>query len=81
MVNKFLKEAFAILLTVGVSAAHLTAAEPPVIPVGADAYKMWDRWPYQRIGARAYMRRTYDRQGGNHMVRTTSYKRPAPRIR
>jgi len=26
---------------------------------------MWDRWPYQRIGARAYMRSTYDRQGGN----------------
>ncbi len=41
-------------------------AEPPVIPVGLDAYKMWDRWPYQRIGARAYMRSTYDRQGGNH---------------
>jgi len=26
---------------------------------------MWDRWPYQRIGARAYMRSTYDRAGGN----------------
>jgi hypothetical protein len=26
---------------------------------------MWDRWAYQRIGARAYMRSTYDRQGGN----------------
>ena len=25
----------------------------------------WDRWPYQRIGARAYMRSTYDRTGGN----------------
>ena len=41
------------------------AAEPPVIPVGADAYRMWDRWAYQRIGARAYMRSTYDRRGGN----------------
>jgi hypothetical protein len=40
-------------------------AEPPVIPVGLDAYRMWDRWPYQRIGARAYMRSTYDRTGGN----------------
>jgi hypothetical protein len=39
--------------------------EPPVIPVGADAYLMWDRWPYQRIGQRAYMRSTYDRSGGN----------------
>jgi hypothetical protein len=41
------------------------AADAPVIPVGADAYRMWDRWPYQRIGARAYMRSTYDRAGGN----------------
>ena len=40
-------------------------AEPPVIPVGLDAYRLWDRWPYQRIGARAYMRSTYDRTGGN----------------
>src|SRR5438034_2223769 len=41
------------------------AEEPPVIPVGADAYGLWERWPYQRIGARAYMRSTYDRRGGN----------------
>ena len=41
------------------------AAEPPLIPVGADAYTMWDRWAYQRIGERAYMRSTYDRAGGN----------------
>ena len=40
-------------------------AEPPVIPVGLDAYRQWERWPYQRIGARAYMRSTYDRTGGN----------------
>jgi hypothetical protein len=24
-----------------------------MIFVGLDAYRMWDRWPYQRIGARA----------------------------
>src|SRR5256885_8318 len=41
------------------------AAAPPVIPVGLDAYRLWDRWPQQRIGARAYMRSTYDRRGGN----------------
>ncbi len=41
------------------------AGEPPLIPVGLDAYRMWDRWPYQRIGARAYMRSTYDRSGQN----------------
>jgi hypothetical protein len=41
------------------------ASEPPVIPVGLDAYRQWERWPYLRIGARAYMRSTYDRRGGN----------------
>jgi hypothetical protein len=41
------------------------AAEPPRIPVGLDAYRLWERWPYQRIGERAYMRSTYDRRGGN----------------
>ncbi len=42
-----------------------SGAGQPVIPVGLDAYRMWERWPYQRIGVRAYMRSTYDRQGGN----------------
>src|SRR5262245_62822119 len=41
------------------------ADEPPVIPIGLDANRHWERWPYQRIGARAYMRSTYDRAGGN----------------
>lgn len=44
---------------------HILSTQPPVIPVGLDAYRMWDRWAYQRIGARAYMRSTYDRRGGN----------------
>lgn len=39
------------------------AADP--IPVGLDTYAQWDRWPQQRIGVRAYMRSTYDRDGGN----------------
>jgi len=43
----------------------LRADEPPTIPVGLDAYRQWERWPYQRIGARTYMRGTYDRSGGN----------------
>lgn len=42
-----------------------SSGQPPVIPVGLDAYRMWDRWACQRIGARAYMRSTYDRTGGN----------------
>lgn len=43
----------------------IRAGEPPVIPVGLDAYRQWERWPCQRIGVRAYMRSTYDRAGGN----------------
>ena len=54
----------AALLVAGTSAA-IGADESPVLPVGLDAYRMWDRWPYQRIGQRAYMRSTYDRRGGN----------------
>jgi hypothetical protein len=34
------------------------------VPVGLDAYRMWDKLPLQRIGTRAYMRSTYDRTGG-----------------
>jgi hypothetical protein len=48
-----------------VLAGRILAEEPPVIPIGLDAYRQWERWPYQRIGARAYMRSTYDRSGGN----------------
>jgi hypothetical protein len=46
-------------------ASVAVAAEPPAIPIGADAYRMWDRWPYQHVGERAYLRSTYDRSGGN----------------
>ena len=53
------------LLTTGNMAAQAKRPDPPVIPVGLDAYRLWERWPYQRIGARAYMRSTYDRRGGN----------------
>jgi hypothetical protein len=41
------------------------AIEPPVVPIGEDSFRQWGRWPYQRIGVRAYMRSTYDRRGGN----------------
>src|SRR5262249_27416773 len=46
-------------------AAGLRGDGPPVIPVGLDAYHQWERWPYLRLGARAYLRSTYDRRGGN----------------
>ena len=53
----------ALLLAMALAAAGVALpADPPVIPVGLDAYRMWERWPYQRIGARAYMRSTYDRR-------------------
>jgi hypothetical protein len=42
------------------SATHLTT-----IPIGYDAYRDWERMPTLRIGARSYMRSTYDRSGGN----------------
>jgi len=53
------------ILSVVFLASLFTNAQTPVIPVGFDAYRMWSRWPYQRIGVRAYMRSTYDRRGGN----------------
>lgn len=58
----------AILYSVIVTAAEervINSSEPPLVPVGLDAYRMWDRWAYQRIGVRAYMQSTYDRTGGN----------------
>ena len=45
--------------------AIAATAAPPVIPVGLDSYRLWAKWPYQRIGVRTYMRSTYDRSGNN----------------
>ncbi|HEX4413571.1 MAG TPA: DUF2961 domain-containing protein [Lacipirellulaceae bacterium] len=41
------------------------SADPPKIPIGADAFTRWDHWPYLRVGVRCYMRSTFDRSGGN----------------
>jgi hypothetical protein len=60
-----LKPALWILLLAAGWGWPCAGAEPPEIPIGLDAYLQWDRWAYQRIGARAYMRSTYDRSGGN----------------
>lgn len=57
-----------IVLSLQISAQPtklLTYPDIPQIPVGSDSYLMWGKWPHQRIGARAYMRSTYDRSGGN----------------
>ncbi len=49
----------------------------PAIPVGVDAYLQWDRWPYLRIGERAYTRSTYDRAGGNEAADASHFLRLA----
>src|SRR5205809_3503807 len=63
------RRTLALLACLGATAAIVRAADPvdqpPTIPVGLDAYRQWDKWPLQRIGARAYMHSTYDRAGGN----------------
>jgi hypothetical protein len=56
---------FALAVGLLYVSAALAAEEPPALPVGLDAYRQWERWPYQRIGIRAYMRSTYDRRGSN----------------
>jgi hypothetical protein len=56
------------IFTVSLLIATTGAAETPPIPVGLDAYRLWDHWADQRIGMRAYMSSTYDRQGGNEGV-------------
>lgn len=47
--------------------------QTPEIPIGLDAYRRWDKLPDQRIGARAYMRSTYDREGGNQSADASHY--------
>src|SRR5678815_436574 len=49
--------------------------EPPVIPIGLDAFERWEQWPKLRIGVRAYMRSTFDRTGGNHFADAAHYIR------
>lgn len=60
-----LESTVAITILVFLFTLPALAVEPPVVPIGLDAYRQWERWPYQRIGVRACMRSTYDRRGGN----------------
>ena len=53
-------------------------SQPPVIPVGLDAFRMWDRWAYLRIGQRTYMTSTYDRRGGSSFGGSDSGAAAAP---
>ena len=47
----------------------------PVLEVADDAIRHWERWPYQRIGTRTYMRSTYDRTGGNEAADASHFLR------
>jgi hypothetical protein len=38
----------------------------PRLPLGAQAYEAWERWPVLRVGMRTLLRSTHDRDGGNH---------------
>jgi hypothetical protein len=62
-----------IILSLQVNAQKRNNPDQPIIPIGMDAYRMWDKLPYQRIGARAYMRSTYDREGANQSVDASHY--------
>jgi hypothetical protein len=53
----------------------LPAAELPPLQVGLDAYRNWERMYRLRIGARTYMRSTYDRAGGNEAVDASHFLR------
>jgi len=57
----------------GDPAAFMQSDEPPIVPVGLDAYRMWDKLPSHRIGVRAYMRSTYDREGNNRSADASHY--------
>jgi hypothetical protein len=52
-----------------------SAAALPPLPIGLDAYRAWDRLYRPRIGARTYMRSTYDRAGGNEGVDASHFLR------
>jgi len=62
------KHTSAVLVLLLCTSGAIKADEPPVIPVGLDAFRMWDHWAYLRIGQRTYMKSTYDRQGRNEFA-------------
>jgi hypothetical protein len=52
---------------------NLMSNQPPIIPIGLDAYRLWDQLPLQRIGERAYMVSTYMREGGNRHADASNF--------
>lgn len=47
----------------------------PLIPIGMEAYRRWDRLPVLRVGARTVMRSTFDRSGGNESADASHFLR------
>ena len=50
----------------------------PMVPIGLDAIRQWDRLPVLRYGVRTYLRSTYDRSGGNEGADASHFLRLAP---
>src|ERR1043166_6277554 len=79
----FASPLFLTLLSLFLSSPHLgrgadassDSSEPPVIPIGDDAFLRWEQWPVLRLGVRAYMKSTFDRTGGNHFADAAHYLR------
>lgn len=64
---------FGSLISTTFQANGQNTDEPPEIPLGLDAYRMWDQLPSQRIGERAYMISTYMREGGNRAADSRNF--------
>ena len=80
----FRRSVFLIIFIVSImggaaQCALKNSAEPPMIPVGIDAYRMWDRWAYLRIGQRTYMPTTASRTGDNSDPGNFLYQLPEER--
>ena len=69
LVRIYLSTAILIKVSIILAQPH----SPPIIPIGEDAYLQWHLLPYQRIGVRAYMRSTYDREGNNRRADASHY--------
>jgi hypothetical protein len=62
------------------SDAAIEASPPalPLIPIGMEAYRRWDRLPVLRVGTRTVLRSTFDRFGGNESADASHFLRENP---
>jgi hypothetical protein len=66
------------LFGLGLVGCHDAGHDPPAVPIGFDAYRVWDRMFQIRLGTRTYMTSTYDRAGGNEGVDASHFLRQEP---